>query len=111
MISLRDPVRDNLLFVDFGQGVVYGCLLLAGLSGLNYERLFGRLSFVPLLVTIDRGPVNSVTSQVGEVESMLDDMGVYTFRSQADEMTVVWVYNRDQSPVAESDGSATLETQ
>src|ERR1022692_315907 len=46
---VRDPVRDNLLFVDFAQGVVVGCLLLAGLSGLNYERLFGKLSFVPLL--------------------------------------------------------------
>ncbi len=49
MISLRDPVRDNLLFVDFAQGVVVGCALMAGLSGLNYERLFGKLSFVPLL--------------------------------------------------------------
>ncbi|HEV3196761.1 MAG TPA: FtsW/RodA/SpoVE family cell cycle protein [Bryobacteraceae bacterium] len=49
MISLRDPVRDNLLFVDFAQGVVCGCVLLAGLSGLNFERLFGKLSFVPLL--------------------------------------------------------------
>ena len=26
MISLRDPVRDNLLFVDFAQGVVGGCI-------------------------------------------------------------------------------------
>ena len=49
MISLRDPVRDILLFVDFAQGVVVGCLLMVALSGLNYERLFGRLSFVPLL--------------------------------------------------------------
>src|SRR5947208_7592177 len=39
MVSLRDPVRDNLLFVDFAQGVVGGCLLLAALSGLDYERL------------------------------------------------------------------------
>src|SRR6185369_2676955 len=45
MVSLRDPVRDNLLFVDFAQGSVFGCLLLAGLSGLNFDRLFGRLSF------------------------------------------------------------------
>ena len=29
MISLRDPVRDNLLFVDFAQGAVVGALLLA----------------------------------------------------------------------------------
>jgi cell division protein FtsW (lipid II flippase) len=68
MVSLRDPVRDNLLFVDFAQGVVVGCLLLAGLSGLNYERLFGKLSFVPLLgscvlsvllIVFGRGPGTS----------------------------------------------------
>ena len=43
MVSLRDPVRDNLLFVDFAQGVVVGCVLLAGCSELDYERLFGKL--------------------------------------------------------------------
>src|SRR5207248_2156670 len=36
-------------FVDFVQGVVWGTVLLAALSGLNYERLFGKLSYVPLL--------------------------------------------------------------
>ena len=51
MVSLRDPVRDNLLFVDFAQGVVGGCVLLAALSMLDYERLFGKLSFVPLLAS------------------------------------------------------------
>jgi anti-sigma factor RsiW len=71
----------------------------------------GIAAVAALLITIDRSPVGPAGSQLGEVESMLEDMGVYTFRSQADEMTVVWVYNRDQSPVAESDGSATLETQ
>ena len=49
MISLRDPVRDTLLFVDFAQGVLAGCLLLAVAATLDYERLFGNLSFVPLL--------------------------------------------------------------
>jgi cell division protein FtsI/penicillin-binding protein 2/cell division protein FtsW (lipid II flippase) len=51
MISLRDPVRDNLLFVDFAQGAAAGALLLAALSGLDYQRLTGKLSFVPLLVS------------------------------------------------------------
>ncbi|HJT87114.1 MAG TPA: FtsW/RodA/SpoVE family cell cycle protein, partial [Bryobacteraceae bacterium] len=51
MVSLRDPVRDNLLFIDFAQGVAAGCLLLAAASGLDYERLFGKLSFVPLLAS------------------------------------------------------------
>ena len=51
MIALRDPVRDTLLFVDFAQGVAGGCLLLAAASGLDYERLLGKLSFVPLLAS------------------------------------------------------------
>ena len=51
MVSLRDPVRDNLLFVDFAQGVALGCVLLAVGSRLNYERLLGKLSFVPLMAS------------------------------------------------------------
>jgi cell division protein FtsI/penicillin-binding protein 2/cell division protein FtsW (lipid II flippase) len=51
MISLRDPVRDNLLFVDFAQGAAFGALLLAMLGGLDYQRLLGKLSFVPLLAS------------------------------------------------------------
>ena len=51
MISLRDPVRDTLLFVDFAQGVLGGCVLLAVAATLDYERLFGNLSFVPLLAS------------------------------------------------------------
>jgi cell division protein FtsW (lipid II flippase) len=51
MVSLRDPVRDNLLFVDFAQGVVGGALVLAIAASLDYERLFGKLSFVPLLAS------------------------------------------------------------
>jgi cell division protein FtsW (lipid II flippase) len=51
MVSLRDPVRDNLLFVDFAQGVAAGAILLAVASALDYERLFGKLSFVPLLAS------------------------------------------------------------
>jgi len=48
MITLRDPVRDSTIFVDFAQGAAGGCLLLAALSGVEWERLLGRLSFVPL---------------------------------------------------------------
>src|ERR1022692_4073809 len=51
MVALRDPVRDTLLFAGFAQGVAGGCLLLAVASGLNYERLLGKLSFVPLLAS------------------------------------------------------------
>ena len=51
MVALRDPVRDNLLFVDFAQGTVGGCMVLAALSGLDFERLLGKLTFVPLLAS------------------------------------------------------------
>jgi cell division protein FtsI/penicillin-binding protein 2/cell division protein FtsW (lipid II flippase) len=51
MITLRDPVRDNLLFVDFAQGVAGGAALLVVASALDFERLLGKLSFVPLLAS------------------------------------------------------------
>ena len=51
MITLRDPVRDNLLFVDFAQGAAAGVVLMAILSSLDYERLTGKLSYVPLLAS------------------------------------------------------------
>ena len=51
MISLRDPVRDNLLFADFAGGVALGCIALVLTAQLDYEKLFGSLSFVPLLAS------------------------------------------------------------
>ena len=51
MVSLRDPVRDNLLFVDFAQGVGLGAVILIVASALDFERLLGKLSFVPLLAS------------------------------------------------------------
>jgi cell division protein FtsI/penicillin-binding protein 2/cell division protein FtsW (lipid II flippase) len=51
MVSLRDPVRDNLLFVDFAQGAAAGAVVLAALSGFHYERIAGKLSFVPLIAS------------------------------------------------------------
>jgi cell division protein FtsI/penicillin-binding protein 2/cell division protein FtsW (lipid II flippase) len=51
MIALRDPVRDNMLFADFAQGVLIGAVLMAILSSLDFERLAGKLSYVPLLAS------------------------------------------------------------
>jgi cell division protein FtsI/penicillin-binding protein 2/cell division protein FtsW (lipid II flippase) len=51
MISLRDPVRDTLLFVDFAQGAAAGALLMAAAASIDYERLTGKLSFVPLIAS------------------------------------------------------------
>lgn len=52
MISLRDPLRDTLMFTEFAQGVVAGCIALALFSIPDYERRFSRLSYVPLLAAI-----------------------------------------------------------
>jgi len=49
MVSLRDPVRDSLIFAGFAQGVIGGCVLLGLLSSFDFRRAFGALSFVPLL--------------------------------------------------------------
>lgn len=49
MISLRDPLRDTLMFTDFTQGVIAGCAALLLFSIPNYQRQSSRLSYVPLL--------------------------------------------------------------
>ena len=49
MVSLRDPVRDHMIFTGFAQGVAGGCAILAAASFLDFKRIFGGLSFVPLL--------------------------------------------------------------
>ncbi|HZT39620.1 MAG TPA: FtsW/RodA/SpoVE family cell cycle protein [Bryobacteraceae bacterium] len=52
MISLRDPLRDTLMFTEFAQGVVAGCAALAFFSLPDYERRFSRISYVPLLAAV-----------------------------------------------------------
>ncbi len=46
MVSLRDPLRDTLMFQDFAQGAIIGCLLLLLLSLRDYEREFQGLAYV-----------------------------------------------------------------
>jgi cell division protein FtsI/penicillin-binding protein 2/cell division protein FtsW (lipid II flippase) len=46
MASMRDPLRDTLMFEDFAQGAVIGCLLLLVCSLRDYEHEFRGLSFV-----------------------------------------------------------------
>lgn len=52
MVSMRDPIRDTLTFVDFAQGVVAGCIAMGLFSIPDYERRLGRLSYVPLLAAL-----------------------------------------------------------
>ena len=50
MVSLRDPVRDALLFGRFAQGVLAGGLALAAVRSIDFQRSqLRRLSYVPLL--------------------------------------------------------------
>ena len=49
MITLRDPLRDTLAFVDFIQGAALGCVILAIASSVDYRRVAGRLSYVWLI--------------------------------------------------------------
>ena len=50
MVSLRDPLRDPMLFVRFAQGTAAGCLVLAAVSTVDFQRsIIRRLSYVPLL--------------------------------------------------------------
>lgn len=52
MISLRDPLRDTLMFQDFAEGLVLGALLLAVLSMIDFEREFRGLSYVWLGLSV-----------------------------------------------------------
>lgn len=52
MVSLRDPLRDTLMFGDFAQGVAAGCLALWLFSIPDYQRSFSRLSYVPLIASL-----------------------------------------------------------
>jgi cell division protein FtsI/penicillin-binding protein 2/cell division protein FtsW (lipid II flippase) len=52
MLTLRDPLRDMLSFKDFAMGLLGGCLLLFLASVLNFERLFGKLTMLPLLIAL-----------------------------------------------------------
>jgi cell division protein FtsW (lipid II flippase) len=49
MVSIRDPLRDPMLFVRFAQGTAAGCVLFAVASTLDFERsVVRRFSYVPL---------------------------------------------------------------
>jgi cell division protein FtsW (lipid II flippase) len=38
MIALRDPLRDTTAFVGFAQGVAFGCVLMAAISQIDFQR-------------------------------------------------------------------------
>jgi cell division protein FtsI/penicillin-binding protein 2 len=42
MVSLRDPVRDTLMFADFGTGILFGAAAMALFATVDYERHAGR---------------------------------------------------------------------
>ncbi len=68
MVSLRDPLRDTLIFVPFAEGVAAGCIVMLIASLIDWERLMAGYSFVPLLgaialsvalIFLGRGPTGS----------------------------------------------------
>jgi cell division protein FtsI/penicillin-binding protein 2/cell division protein FtsW (lipid II flippase) len=46
MVSMRDPLRDTLMFQDFAQGCALGCLVLLVCSLRDYEHEFRGLAYV-----------------------------------------------------------------
>ena len=52
MISLRDPLRDTLMFRDFAQGILGGAILMAAMSLPDYARQFRRYTYVFIAGTI-----------------------------------------------------------
>jgi anti-sigma factor RsiW len=50
------------------------------------------------VIAVNNGGIKTGGSQFSEIES--HEMGAYTFRSQSEQMTVVWVYDRAASEVA-----------
>ena len=50
MISVRDPLRDLMIFSDFAIGVLLGCVAMALLALPDYQKLERRrLTFLPLV--------------------------------------------------------------
>jgi cell division protein FtsW (lipid II flippase) len=52
MVTLRDPLRDTLIFVPYAQGVAMGCIVMLIASFVNWEATTAGYSFVPLLGAI-----------------------------------------------------------
>jgi len=52
MMSLRDPLRDTLMFQDFAEGLLLGAVLLAIFSAVDFEREFRGLSYVWLGLSV-----------------------------------------------------------
>ena len=69
LVSLRDPLRDQMLFTHFAEGVLFGGVAMVLCAIPSYERtVLRRLAFVPLLgalalslalVVLGRGPTGS----------------------------------------------------
>ena len=51
LISLRDPLRDTLMFRDFAQGVVGGIIIMAAMSLPDYSRSLRRYTYVFIAAT------------------------------------------------------------
>lgn len=51
MVSLRDPLRDTLMFRNFAQGILAGAVVMAAMSLVDYSRQFRRYTYVFIAAT------------------------------------------------------------
>jgi cell division protein FtsW (lipid II flippase)/cell division protein FtsI/penicillin-binding protein 2 len=52
MVSIRDPLRDSLSFIEFAMGILIGTVLLLGTSLIDYQRRFSPFAILPLLAAL-----------------------------------------------------------
>jgi len=66
---------------------------------------------VALLVILLLSMSQGSDSTFGELELTSDDMGALSFRSQADGMTMIWLYDRSDSQVAKQTASDNVKSE
>lgn len=72
---------------------------LAPLAGVAAVVLLG----VVTAKVYDAATLNSSAQHLAEIQNLSDETGSYSFRSQSENMFVVWVYDRDQDAHDTSD--------
>jgi anti-sigma factor RsiW len=80
-----------------------GAARAEGLWG-RWKRYLAPMAGVAVVVTLgvmtakmyDATPFTSSTQHLAEIQNLSDHTGSYSFRSQSENMFVVWVYDRDQ---------------
>lgn len=97
----REIDRVDRLESDPEPGWVLGLRrLMAPAAGVALLFLMG---FVLLRTFSGLGPASESASYLVEVETPSEEVGAYSFRSETDNVFVVWVYDRPPQPAGERD--------